>query len=296
MNYVPGGTFPTGDHDNGAQQTVSTGFWMGETEVTYELWSKVYVWATGDTNMNGIIDNGEAAGNYKIFHPGVLGSGGSGSVQQPVTTISWRDAMVWCNATSELAGLTPVYYTDEARTTWITNDDGGNIDTTAGHEDNPYIKDNANGFRLPGSWEWECAARYIGTTNPGWGIFDNNIYWTPGFYASGATADITNKAANDQVAVYGLYYDGSTSQWLPTGVTSTDVVKSSRTPNNLGIYDMSGNVYEWCFDWAGINSTLRVRRGGSWYDPSFGLEIGYVNTASPYEADNWIGFRLARNK
>ncbi len=260
MKYAPGGTFPTGTSDTAGNQTVSA-FWMGETEVTYELWSAVYTWAMSH--------------NYTFANSGYLGSTGSGSTQQPVTTINWRDAIAWCNAASELAGLTPVYYTDAGYTTPIRSVDNGAIDTTAGHEDNPYVNSDANGFQLPGSMEWECAARYIGTTNPGWGILNTGIYWTPGAYASGATADYTNFNADNAVAWFG----DSTDQ--VTGNTITTQPVAGKTANTLGIYDMSGNVAEWCFEWNG-SGPGRVDRGGDWFRGAPNLEVGGPVSDAPY--------------
>jgi hypothetical protein len=95
MLPVPGGkTFPTGVNDDGTA-TVAGAYWVGETEVTYELWNKVYAWATTGTT-------GTGAGQYTFANEGMAGSEDStGTDQQPVTHICWRDSMVWCNALTE---------------------------------------------------------------------------------------------------------------------------------------------------------------------------------------------------
>ena len=106
MAYVPGGlSFPVGIMDDvNPEGTVARGYWIGETEVTYELWDKVHTWA---------IANG-----YTFANPGVMGIDGTGSNQQPVTTISWRDAMIFSNALTEWYNATAgtsytcVYYVD----------------------------------------------------------------------------------------------------------------------------------------------------------------------------------------
>ena len=276
MRYVPGGTFPTGTADDGTA-TVGTGFWIGETEVTYELWSGVYSWAT--KNGYTFANQGRQGGDFN--------TGPVGNIFNPVTTINWRDAMIWCNAASEAAGLKAVYYIDDKYNIPIRSvDDNETITTDLGTEDNPYVKDDSNGFRLPGTWEWECAARY-----------KDGASWTQGSYASGATADYTNKSANDEVSVYFWYLNGSS--WYPTGVAATAEVKTKQS-NKLGIYDMSGNVWEWCFDWF-VNGSTRVLRGGSWAYKASDLQVGgvyfgYNPLSSPFLESVDLGFRLARTK
>jgi sulfatase modifying factor 1 len=300
MMYVPGGTFPTGMDDSGTA-TVD-GFWMGETEVTYELWKKVYDWATTDNGNGKRIDGGE------LYHFANLGRQGGdsktgpvGNNHHPVTTINWRDAMVWCNAASEAAELTAVYYADSGFTSLIRSvDDSDTVTTTPGSEDNPGVKNDADGFRLPLIMEWECAARYRGTdtTNTVQKTINgvdfssptDGIYWTKGDSASGATSDFMDKAATNKVAVYRFDMDGS-----QTGVTSTAEVKSKLDSgmNELGIYDMSGNVWEWCYYYG---NSGRITRGGSWYQIAGVLQVGSTGTYYSHIESNDLGFRLVRNK
>lgn len=244
MKYVPGGTFPSGYDDNAGDMPAYP-FWIGETEVTYELWSEVYTWA---------IANG-----YFFANPGTMGGGTGDTDQHPVTTISWRDAVVWCNALSEMAGRAPVYnyrgyVVRDSRDSNATQCDGVRVDPSA------------DGYRLPGEGEWECAGRYLGTDNPGYGIerpASSGIFWSPGTYASGATADYTDEAATAEVA----WYDTS----------GTHAVKG-KIANTLGVYDMSGNVWEMMF---GLGSTVsQVTRGGSWSGGAMGTEVGYNDFAT----------------
>ena len=162
-------------------------FTMGKYEVTYELWKKVYDWA----KVNGYSFSKDTASTTT----GVCGSSGNGSTLQPVTTISWRDCMVWCNAYSQMSDLQPVYCTGAGYTTPLKTCDAVAVSATtviAGNEDNPFVNWGATGYRLPTEAEWEECARYVNSTT-----------YNPGDYMSGATADYTNDSASFAVAVFG---------------------------------------------------------------------------------------------
>jgi formylglycine-generating enzyme required for sulfatase activity len=272
MVSVPGGlTFKTGTDDNGTA-TVSDAYLIGQTEVTYELWYAVYTWA----NLNGYT----FANAGKEGHDGTIGAASTN--QEPVTTINWRDSMVWMNALTEYynaqkgTGLTAVYtYTGSI----IRNSEDSNGTAC----DNAVASSTADGFRLVSSDEWELAARYINDANSDGDIKDTNEYY-PGSYASGATADFNDAAATGLVAVY----NGS----------ATAVVKS-KTSNALGIYDMNGNVQEWVNDRSGTQPSdkNRIFRGGS-YDASTGslVQLGRTNGYEPYLEYWFIGFRFAKTQ
>jgi formylglycine-generating enzyme required for sulfatase activity len=91
-------------------------FQIAQYETTYELWKEVYDWATDNTARGGSV--------YTFANAGAEGHGtnGTGTAAEaerktrPVTAINWRDAIIWCNAYSEMSGREPVYYTDTSYT------------------------------------------------------------------------------------------------------------------------------------------------------------------------------------
>jgi formylglycine-generating enzyme len=260
---------------------------MSETLVTYELWYAVKTWATANGYT---FANAGEEGNI-----GTIGAAPNPATKNmPVTFINWRDAIIFSNAITQWynakkgTSYTCVYYTDAAYTNPIkivTN--SSTIDTSAGTQDNPYVKADATGFRLPSSNEFELAARYKGSDSSYNAKLQNGYYWTPGSYASGATADYNNAAATQAVSWYGANSDGRTHQ-----VDSAN----RKIANTLGLFDMSGNAWEWTFDWFPIFiGSMRVIRGGSWYESPYPKQVGDVNCFSPYITDDNFGFRLSRS-
>ncbi|MBN1496147.1 MAG: SUMF1/EgtB/PvdO family nonheme iron enzyme [Spirochaetes bacterium] len=287
MVYVPAKTFRinSGSEVDSGTAKVSRPFWIGETEVTYILWHRVRAWA---------VSHGYFFVNYGTEgDDGTPGDDPSTTSIEPVTTVNWRDAMVWTNAATEWynemngASLTCVYYSDSGYTTPLrdTADGvyGSTVNSEAGSFDNPHVRPRATGFRLLTSDEWELAARYIDDANNDGDISDPGEYY-PGDYASGATANGQYLWATNFVA----WYDANSS------TNHTKDVKT-KEPNALGLYDMSGNVWEWCFDW--YNATSRTRRGGCYAAGYTYLEVGNdLYSHTPYSEAGTIGFRIAKSQ
>ena len=251
---------------------------LGKTEVTYKLWKEVYDWATGH--------------GYTFANPGVKGKDGSGTDDEPVTTISWRDCIVWCNAYTQMKAEgkadTECVYRKKDDHTVVLKDATATADCDAA-----YAEMGKKGFRLPTEAEWEYAARRQGsdTTNA---VQYSDVYLTKLNSASGAKADWNDAAETGAVAWYSGNSGGKTH---PVG---------ERRANALGLHDMSGNVWEWCFDWyddieantvtdpqGGASGSYRVLRGGSWYFYAHYCTVGVRGYYSPDYWSFYLGFRLA---
>lgn len=285
--YIKGGTVSKRVGKEGcpfynASETPVTieSFYIAETETTYKKWLEVYEWATSN-------ERGE---EKYILNEGWQGNYGDKNNEiplMPVTFLSWRDAIVWCNAASEMDKLAPVYLTSETDNTPVRQAEKSTVASGLGKAENAYVDKSANGYRLPTEAEWEYAAR---------GGTPNVESWN---YDYSGTNNI------EELADYAVCIVSN----LKNTLTNTAEVKSKK-PNYAGLYDMSGNVWEWCYD--KYSPTERIFRGGGWIYPANFCTVDYrgyvdnlknssadaltiINLNQVYGKSSAVGFRVVRN-
>jgi formylglycine-generating enzyme required for sulfatase activity len=190
----------------------------------------------------------------------------------PVENITWWDALEYCNRRSQRERLTPVYTIDKSQGTAAWNR-------------------SASGYRLPTEAEWEYACR-AGTTTP---------------YNTGI------KITSDQANFNGVWQEELLNEFgVITRINRGEYRKKTTqvgtfAPNARGLYDMHGNVWEWCWDLFGpyasgthtnptgmISGYSRVMRGGSWSNSATNIRSAYRVDYDPGSKGNDIGFRVVR--
>jgi formylglycine-generating enzyme required for sulfatase activity len=216
--------------------------------------------------------------HWASMHGYGFSSRGDGKGQDhPVHGINWYDAVKWCNARAEMQGLEPAYYTDSNHSMLYRKDEV-NLSKS-------WVMWNSSGYRLPTEAEWEKAAR---GGHAGWR------------FPSGDTIS-PRDACYDRAGRPDGPGEGEQPWTCPV---------ASYAPNDFGLYDMAGNLWEWCWDWydpcwyASPKASVadnhgpdrgesRVMRGGSWYTSQVRLRCAnrYRGNNLPHWASIHGGFR-----
>lgn len=280
MILIPGGTFSMGDimqdslypDERPLHRVVLRDFYLAASETTFEEFD-AFCTASGRALPS---DNGWGRGQQPVFHT------------------DWYDAVEYCNWLSTKNGLQPCYTIDKSQR------DSCNTHPEDTKKWMVVFQPKANGYRLPTEAEWEFAARAF---VPEKGLVQGG---GPVRFANGT--DVADPAALNFRADSAFR-----KKYAITGLFRQKTIPiNALPPNPLGLYQMSGNVFEWCQDWYGEhwydysdNSTApqgpkkgstKVARGGSWYSQAAFCRTTYRFDWAANTRCTLIGFRVARNR
>ena len=277
MVLIPAGSFAMGACTNVGQESIGDAIPQHTVYVSAFYMDKYEVASNLWTDIYVWATNNGYAMSVGLFKaPG-----------HPVQNVNWYESLAWCNARSQRDGFAPCY--TNANGSVYTNS------VSAFYGDCNW---NADGYRLPTEAEWEKAARG--------GVANMRFPWAD-------AQTIRHGRANYQADPASHFFDtSSTSGYHPTYATG-DVPYTSPAgafaPNGHGLYDMAGNVWEWCWDWYGstynsgssgndprgaASGSDRVIRGGCWGSLAGNCRSAYRNCFAPYNPSDSVGFRAVR--
>lgn len=276
MSLVPAGVFTMGAATNVGHEAIA-----GQVPQHAVYVSAIYADRTEVSySLWQVYHDYGTENGYSFDHDGSSKPGGA---SHPVHTVSWFDCVKWCNARSESEGLTPCYMISGLVYR------AGNVV--------PDCDLTASGYRLPTEAEWEKAARG--------GACHRRFPW----------GDTIQHVRANYVSSPTLDYDTSaTTGFHPTyevnGMPYTSPV-ASFAPNGYGLFDMAGNVWEWCWDiyaedyystspgtdpLGPSSGANRVLRGGGWSHGANVAQCPHRSSNDPGAAVNSAGFRCVRKR
>ncbi len=310
MVYVKSGTFWMGDDKNlideqPAHPVNLSSFHIDVKEVHIWHWEKVANWAV-ENGYEFSVKNHKEGGGPKT---GPYWFNEKSPLIFPMNMVSWYDAIKWCNARSELEGRSPIYFIDDQHTEIYKK---GELDLSESQVDW-----GLSGYRLPTEAEWEYAVRggAYALMYPWGNVLDGS---RANYYFSGDPFDQASSPVG--------YYNGNQIITEAKNSFNGERVTINNQITNFGLYDVVGNVSEWCWDWyleswyneedarkkdtrgptidlvlAKSESGLvtRVARGSNFRsrpDQEFGnqLRIAYRNTFLPSSTLRTLGIRCVR--
>ena len=273
-------------------------FYMGKYEVTQEEYASVM--AGQKVTVEGVEYELESNPNF-CTADSTESTLFNGDVQEkrPVEYVTWYDAVWYCNALSEKEGLTKAYNIEVTKVYQKSGKTGYCI-----YRANVTLNKNANGYRLPTEAEWEYAARGGDPTKPDWNYTFSGADTAEGVkYSSRQNAGLDTVGWYDYNNITGTTGDSDVT--LETSGSGTHQV-GKKASNRLGLYDMSGNVDEWCYDWyetvsadtdptGAASGNYRVFRGGSWCSDASFASVSDRSSNGPYLFNYYRGFRVVRS-
>lgn len=245
---VEGGTFANRHSRYYGQEGKLASFYIGKYEITQKEWTDVM------------------GSNPSAFNADHL----------PVDTVSWYDALEYCNKRSIKEGLKPFYRIDTRHADPENRNEHDSVKWTVTYDA------EADGYRLPTEAEWEYAAG-------GGRLSESRLY--SGSDDADEVAWYWRNAGNDYLSGGWNWpaIEQNENRTRPVG---------SKQPNELGLYDMSGNVREWCWDWyAGFEEPegmWRVTKGGGWVGDVSNTEPAFRGKFDPNGLGPDQGFRVVR--
>ena len=277
FNLIPSGTFTMGSPDGSSiWQPAEPGRYDNETQHRVTLTKSFYMQITEVTNEQWntlIVDTGLGA-KPSTSHT---------EDEYPVETVTWYEAAYFANRLSVVEGLYPCY------TLLACN---GKVPGAGMECTSVAISNTCSGYRLPTEAQWEYAARASNIV-----AYANPVYF-----------DWSNKETgsgfNSNLAAMGWYVWNRFNSGYGDGTKPM----AQKQPNRWGLYDMHGNVSEWCLDWwdgsdyssapvtdptGDVTGSYHVIRGGGWGHSARDARSANRGMNSPGDRDDDLGFRLS---